>query len=306
MRRPTQHGFTLVELLVVIAIIGILVAMLLPAVQAAREAARRIQCTNNLKQIGLALQNYHSANGKFPAAASVGIPTQCISTDCRGNPIYVSLLPFMEEIALDELYDENAVWGWLASGNAPARAMPVPTYRCPSEGVWAQFEVRRVYFAVTGGKTLAAHNFRGDVFIDGIFSLNQWRSIKDVRDGTSHTMAVGESVHVSKFGLGSGYGDPDVGGPVGWWHGGDCDPPNCATTSHVLGRGFRGTKYPINSSILPMGDDDENDPPFGSYHPGGAHFVFADGHVELIDDSIDMSLYQALSTRKDGDEVSPR
>ena len=96
-------GFTLVELLMVIAIIGILVALLLPAVQAAREAARRTQCMNNVKQVGLALHNYHDANSTFPAAASVSLPEQCTGPDCRGNPIYVSLLPYLEQAVGDRV-----------------------------------------------------------------------------------------------------------------------------------------------------------------------------------------------------------
>ena len=303
--RRTRRGFTLVELLVVIAIIAILIALLLPAVQAAREAARRIQCTNHLKQIGVALHNYHASHGTFTAAASVGIPTQCIGPDCRGNPMYVALLPYLEQAALDELYNNEAVWCWLANENASVRNVPVAVYRCPSEGEWSQYDVRRVYFAVVGGKTVVVRNFRGDVYLDGLFAFNQWRAISDVLDGTSNTLAVGESVHVSRFGIHDpGYDDPNVGGPVGWWHGGDCDPPDCGPSQQVLGRGFRATKFPMNSSLLPMQPDDENDAPFGSFHSGGAQFAFADGHVQLLSDAIDMNLYQALSTRNDGEPVA--
>ena len=302
-----ERGFTLVELLVVIAIIAILIALLLPAVQAAREAARRIQCSNHLKQIGVALHNYHNSYDTFPAAAAVGIPTQCIGgMDCRGNPICVALLPYLEQAALDKLYIDEAIWGWLSPDNEQVRSQPVPVYRCPSEGHWVQYPMRRVYFAVTGGKTRVWRNFRGDVYLDGFFAMNLWRAISDVHDGTSNTMAIGESVHVSKFGLhDEGYGKSKIGGPVGWWHGGDCDPPRCSHHQQVLGRGFRATKYPINANLLPMADNEENDAPFGSFHTGGTHFVFADGHVQLLSESIDMDLYQSLSTRRDGEDVTP-
>ncbi|MCS7305653.1 MAG: DUF1559 domain-containing protein, partial [Thermoguttaceae bacterium] len=101
--RPVLHGFTLVELLVVIAIIGILIALLLPAVQAAREAARRAQCSNNLKQIGLALHNYHSAFRCFPAGSVVNVPTACSSGDCRGTSMMVVILPYLEQSAIEQI-----------------------------------------------------------------------------------------------------------------------------------------------------------------------------------------------------------
>ena len=109
-RCSNPKGFTLVELLVVIAIIGILIALLLPAVQAAREAARRMQCTNNLKQIGLALHNYHSTHNCFPAGDSIGIPSQCDNgADCRGNPIWIVLLPYLEMGNIVSDYDHTLV-----------------------------------------------------------------------------------------------------------------------------------------------------------------------------------------------------
>lgn len=103
--RKKLRGFTLVELLVVIAIIGILIALLLPAVQSAREAARRMQCSNGLKQIGLALLNYESTHGRFPAGAAVSIPEQCNSLDCRGNPMYVAILPYLELGSIEQQYN---------------------------------------------------------------------------------------------------------------------------------------------------------------------------------------------------------
>lgn len=105
-------AFTLVELLVVITIIGILIALLLPAVQAAREEARRMQCQNNLKQIGLALQSYHESLNNFPASDAVTIPEQC-GTDCRGTTMFVSILPYIEQVSISEDYDYNVNRGWL-------------------------------------------------------------------------------------------------------------------------------------------------------------------------------------------------
>ncbi len=304
-RNPELRAFTLVELLVVIAIIGILIALLLPAVQAAREAARRLQCTNNLKQLGLALHNYHAAFGTFPAAASVSVPDQCVS-DCRGNPIYMSILPYLELSNIERQYDYTVRAGTFGWAN-PARSMALGVYQCPSEGRFAEYPQRRVYFAVTGGRVAATRGFRGDVYLDGLFAINHWRRIRDVRDGTSQTLAMGESVHVAKWGLGAGYGIAEQGGPVAWWMPGTARPNAAGNDVRVenqaLGRAFRSTKFPINSNILPMADDDENDPPFGSFHPGGTPFVFADGHVSFLSENMDMDVYQWLSTRAGGEVI---
>ncbi len=306
-RESRIHGFTLVELLVVIAIIGILIALLLPAVQSAREAARRTQCANNLKQLGLAVLNYEFANRSFPAGASVTIPQQCSGSDCRGNPLYLVIMPYLELDNLEKQYDYSAGWGWLSwwSAHPDLANTTIPVYQCPSAGRYAEYPNHRIYFGVTGGKTLAAHSWRGDVFTDGMFGMNFWRSAGNIKDGASNTVMVGESVHAAKWGMGPGYGIADQGGPVAWLHGGGCNrSDNCAPQRQSLGRAFRSTKHAINSNILPMADDEENDAPFGSEHVGGAQFVFADGHVTFISESIDLDQYQALSTVAGGEVLT--
>ncbi len=304
--RNQKSAFTLVELLVVITIIGILIALLLPAVQAAREAARRLQCCNNLKQLGLALHSYHEALNSFPAASQVKIPEHCAgSINCRGTSLYVTLLPFIEQLGLEGEYDYNMSWIEWAQAHPELNNTRLAVYQCPSDDRSQEYPDSRVYFGVCGGKPpREAFNWRGDVYIDGLFVMNRWRRIADIRDGTAQTFAIGESVHPAKWGLGPGYGDPNVGGPVTWWLGGECRKPDCPPSSMMTGRLVRGTKYPINSSLMPMADNDENDAPFGSFHSGGTHFVFADGHVAFVNDTIDMAVYQALGSI-DGEETIP-
>ena len=301
-RRPPR-GFTLVELLVVIAIIGILIALLLPAVQAAREAARRMQCTNNLKQLALATHNYSDTFRVFPAGTTIDYthPETC-SVDCRGTSMYVSLLPYFEQGAVEQVYDYDRKNKWLNQLRAgELNTTRLATYLCPSQGKWDEYIPRRDYFGCLGGKT-GTRGWRGMVFEDGAFFLNSFIAFRDLQDGSSSTLAVGESVHPSKWGAGAGYGDPDVGGPATWWLGGATRKNDSASFSS--GRILRSTMHPINSDIRPIADNYDNDVPFGSRHPGGANFACCDGHVVFIGETIDWRVYQGLSTRSGAETVA--
>ena len=320
-RNKNSRAFTLVELLVVITIIGILIALLLPAVQAAREAARKLQCTNNLKQIGLALHNYHAAVGCFPAAESTSLPQQCYS-DCRGTPIWIVLLPYLELGNVKDNYDyceinhgavnpyNTANWGWAGWGwsdSVGISATSLPVYLCPSDARTQQYPDLRDYFAVGGGQTATAiHSGFGYVYQDGLFAINHWRGISDVRDGSSNTLAIGESVHAERMGDGPGYNTGD-GGPDDWWNGCACSKstnPACAPSDQTVVRTIRNTTNPINSNLVPIPANANNDVPFGSFHPGGTHFLFADGHVGFLNDTIDTTkIYPPLSTIAGGEII---
>jgi prepilin-type processing-associated H-X9-DG protein/prepilin-type N-terminal cleavage/methylation domain-containing protein len=305
--RNRRIAFTLVELLVVITIIGILIALLLPAVRAAREAARGMQCKNNLKQIGLALFNYESPFQRFPAGTSTSIPGQC-QGDCRGDPIYAVLLPYLELQGLWEEYRPlSTKWGWAQYWQAGTTGSPVvpngsqravPVYECPSVGQWPSVTNRRDYYACMGGKggtNKQATTPAGTAYNDGIFVVNRWTSVSDIQDGTSNTIAFGESVHPLLYGVGPGYGKVAEGGPAAWVIGADCSSP-CTIGLWDTSRSLKSTKYAMNAVLTPLNATTEANYPFGSTHPGGVSFLFADGHVSLLNETMDFAAYQGLST----------
>lgn len=329
-------GFTLVELLVVIAIIGVLVGLLLPAVQAAREAARRSQCVNNEKQLGLGILNYEAANGNLPPGSKL-LPEYCSGgTSCRGIPWSMLIMPFMEAGVLTDRQNSlfaqalannpDGTWGWTAISGADEGLTRIPTFICPSLGVdgWEGVAERKDYFAINGGRqifngplgTQPARNndWRGDVYTDGTFlmganSSGEGFEIRRIEDGMSSTLAIGESVHPCS--TGKPIGSP-LGGPTAWWHGGGVDRDGSTGEYKVArqstGRSIRGVSNPINSDITQdpkyASHGRVNEIPLGSHHPGGAHFAFLDGHVQFIQDSIDQEILEALATRAGGEVVS--
>ncbi len=285
-RSPANQGFTLVELLVVIAIIGILIALLLPAVQAAREAARRSQCSNNLKQIGLALQNYHDVHLCFPPASF----SSTLSNQL-GWTVYV--LPYMEQQPLYDQFDQR-IRGYTAQ-NAVALNR-VETYLCPSSrkiystgenaGTPAMPCYATHYFGLLGPQginpvTGSAYGGANDNTVahggyanQGIMFSNSWIRIAEILDGTSNTFIVGE---------------------LSW---------EDAAAFRAWHRGINGTtsgtsknvEYAIN--LIPyQGGLNFNDVSMGSMHPGGTHFAISDGSVRFISETIDMALYLAAVSR---------
>lgn len=299
-------GFTLVELLVVIAIIGVLVALLLPAVQAAREAARRSQCTNNLKQIGLALLNYEGTYKVFPASR-----VDRDGTGDNGTSAFVMILPFMEEQAMFDLFDFQAgVWvnqqsgyPWLApdSTNRLAIASRPESYACPSDEFeyfsqrthaplthWGlEFKGAAVgsYATVAGTWGAASGNLsKAKYDNDGVFFYVRQIAIREITDGLSNTMFVGEVV------------EPDTPNSTNTWTKAVREADTHRSTSNPL------NTWPGDGAYFISGNRLENGA-FASRHPGGANFAFGDGSVHFLSENIPELTYWALSTRAGGEVV---
>lgn len=300
-----RRGFTLVELLVVIAIIGILVALLLPAVQAAREAARRLQCTSRLKQIGLAIHNYHSTFKLFPISICYQTPGlgPNPSPQRNGKGWIVSILPQLEQESLFSQFvftgDFSAGSGMRDPANCELLKVNLTALKCPSdpdslELITTQWQLNGIEVAITNYKGVmgdcmmwSVSTFGGTPYCNwatipcnGLFWRNsyQWpRSFHHVLDGTSNTMMVGEDLPRYNWHTAWCYSNGDTGStyaPLNYMP----EPPDPATWWEM--RGFR------------------------SYHPGGANFCFADGSVHFVSESIDRDTYRALSTRAGGEVVT--
>jgi prepilin-type N-terminal cleavage/methylation domain-containing protein/prepilin-type processing-associated H-X9-DG protein len=298
-RPAPRSGFTLVELLVVIAIVGILLGLLLPAVQAAREASRRSRCANNLKQIGLALQNYHSTYKRFP-------PLSPLLASAMKDSISWRVI-VLNEIEEGNLYNQIKPLSTGGATDWTAREQIVEPYLCPSAPRPTDDYKLSHYAGVTGAglkRQKLAPKDCGDLYTDGVFVPDGKRlnlplaptKIEKITDGTSKTMAVGERTYI--------FWDWMRGA---FWNG---LPPNQICTEAA-----KNVAYPINSDVRVIGYyvADPNAPPtgpftlllndlfFGSYHPGGAQFCFADGSVHMLNSDINFSTYQALATIAGGD-----
>jgi len=291
------RGFTLVELLVVIAIIGVLIALLLPAVQAAREAARRAQCVNNLKQIGLALHNYHDSLKTFPPGR-LGLDGVIATSG------FVLLLPFVEEPGLYELgqWDDGGIWNdkdpsWMDAPRLQLIAARPEVYVCPSDTADPVLNSAASTWGTpippaTGSYALNQGNIGppgtgSNVKYDntGLFMYHGTRSMREIVDGLSQTMLGGE---VSDGHLAGNC--PDDGSKY--------SNKNAWTRATRLNSCLRTTYNPVNT--LPCNGERTSTGVNGAYsskHPSGANFVFADGHVTFLNENIDQNIYEALSTR---------
>ena len=286
----SRKAFTLIELLVVIAIIGILVALLLPAVQAARESARRTQCRNHLKQIGLAMQNYHDLNRAFPA----GYASQL---DGNGNELGpgwgwgAALLPELEQTNLASRIDFNLGIG--DPKNAGLQTTALSAFYCPSEVYSSQFTVANTSVAVAYGNYVAVNgnggvsDFAGSN--DGAFLRNRWFRMAEIADGLSNTLFVGE--RCSRMSLTTWTGAV-TGGQVP----SQLDPA-AVEAAAALVLSHAGPHVPNNPEVT---DADAT----ASFHPIGVNFLFGDGSVHVINNTISVPVYDALATRQGREAAS--
>jgi prepilin-type N-terminal cleavage/methylation domain-containing protein len=313
-RRSTRGrvGFTLIELLVVIAIIAVLIALLLPAVQQAREAARRTQCRNHLKQLGLAMHNYHDIHNVLPSGF-----------DTRGAFWSAMILP---QIDLGTLFDtirwaEDDPGNWNTPGsptNMKACATHIEVYRCPSMPVPNHIDNENIpgrapasYRACAGSNIFSddASTIPPPVSgwpppgakaleefpLDGMFWGCSSIRFRDIRDGLSNTVMIGES-----------YTDPSFskdGNAMDYWHTGSpqADPWNFNTGGTEYSEGLASTGPRLNSRLNPALTGYEMEMSYGSYHVGGAQILLSDGAVRFVSENVNPVVFSALGSIKGGE-----
>ena len=306
-----RTAFTLVELLVVIAIIGILVALLLPAVQSAREAARRGECTNKLKQLALAFHNFESSWRKFPPG-KIGCNTFILEATGPGGACeglaggadfsrgsgFLLILPQLEQQALYDQAEPLADDGiHNPLGNSPER-WPVAGVRleslicpsdsadhefcCPESSWWNRFrnpQAQGSYAMMMGTLGPSADSYARVYDNDGVFFFKKWMEAREITDGLSHTIFVGEIIE--------GYKEETIGR----W-----------ATAERYEDALRTAEHPVNTAPgLPLGLISANghNGTFNSNHPGGVVFAYGDGHTIFVSENIDIDVYQAMATRDD-------
>ncbi|MGE3807690.1 MAG: DUF1559 domain-containing protein [Gemmataceae bacterium] len=288
-RRP-RAAFTLIELLVVIAIIGVLIGLLLPAVQKVREAAARVRCTNNLKQIGVALHNYNTSFDRLPPSGSNG-----------AHSWTVRVLPQLEQENLYKTYSFNVSWNNAA--NYGAIRVPLTIYQCPSAPNPGRADV-----SPRGGAALPACGDYGS--INGIsrsmalslgipvgddrgaLAKGQDTRISQIGDGTSNTLMISEDAGRPQNWIKGAMQPGFVADGAGW-----ADP---RSTFRIRGTGANGLFTGGYVCAVNCNNDDE----IYSFHPGGANGLFADGSVRFLFATMDLRTLAQLATRSNGEVIN--
>ena len=304
------RGFTLIELLVVIAIIAILISLLLPAVQQAREAARRTQCKNNLKQLGLAFHNYHDVNLQFPlGVASSADP----ATSIWGQTYTVALFPYLEQNAISEQYDGSGPAGLglisfvINANNSTIVPISLPVLLCPSDiggaphtGVFAWDVSKSNYQMIT---TNSEGYFGTPPSASGALGFNNGSKFRDITDGSSNTLLLTEYL--------TGTGSSDFRG-VHWDANGarsyvySNTTPNSSIPDDITfwcgpGANRPELNLPCNDpGFLPFPDHNLSS---RSRHTGGVQSLQCDGSVRFFSENIDLSIWQGLTTRAGGETL---
>lgn len=314
-RRGSRLGFTLVELLVVIAIIGILVALLLPAVQAAREAARRTRCTNNFKQIGVALHNYHDTYNVFPPGVIAEDLNRGLQTASKRYPGAMSwmplLLPFMEQSALYEELLPYMVTRSSPSFPSDVMNTVVPGLTCPSQGppktgiVHGTGDPPPDYNDGFSGNYLLCHGSEqvtqaNSTNLNGIFYYRSAMTMAEVRDGTSNTVMGAEVITIKERG-----GQRDWRGR--YYRADHLSsifttnlPPNTPVADRC--RTCEADNLPEAPCVASTNTQYLH---ARSYHPGGVHAVLADASVRFVSNDVNTQTWRDLGTRSGGEAPSP-
>lgn len=298
-----RRGFTLIELLVVIAIIAVLIALLLPAVQQAREAARRTQCKNNMKQLGLAMHNYHDTFRVFPPgwiAVDPATNAQSAHEGLSGFGWGTMLLPQIDQtplynqlnlnLAINDPVNQPLIKTILPAFVCPSDIAPKQTWEIEEEGspgtVLAELATAN-YIAAFGTEELhgcenapgtAPVSAQGQCIGDGTMYHNSRIGVRDITDGTSSTIFIGERKTKPQD---------------GWW----------STWSGMVPEGEEAFQRILGSLDHVPNHPSSHLDDFSSYHVGGSQFLLADGHVRFVSENIDSQLYRALGTIQGGETV---
>jgi prepilin-type processing-associated H-X9-DG protein/prepilin-type N-terminal cleavage/methylation domain-containing protein len=293
-----RRGFSLIELLTVIATVGVLCALLLPAVQGAREAERRVRCGNNLRQMGIALHNYHDALGSFPMGY-VAARNQAATVTSPGWGWAALILPQLDQRPL--FGSANFSLPVESMANATSRATAIGVYICPSDRDSGNYTIVRDSGSPIGvfQSNSYAACFGAGLEIDdvpdrgnGLFFRNGVVRLADVRDGTGSTIAIGErGACLVKT--------PWIGAPEGGTSSLDATSTLSAAAYGSTGRG--GELVVAHAGNVNLNASGTSPDDFYSPHTGGANFLFADGSARFVKQTINLHVYRALCTRNGGE-----